>query len=75
MGFDWLLLDREHAPNDLQTPLAQLQAIAPYPNHPIVRVTIGDATRIKQLLHIGVQTLLVPIVVWAGGKPIKQIPT
>ena len=61
-GFDWLLLDGEHAPNDLQTLLAQLQAIAPYPSHPIIRVPIGDATRIKQVLDLGVQTLLVPIV-------------
>jgi len=61
-GFDWLLIDSEHAPNDLQTMLAQLQAIAPYPSHPIIRVPIGDATRIKQILDLGVQTLLVLIV-------------
>src|SRR5499427_9356920 len=61
-GFDWLLIDSEHAPNDLQSLLAQLQAIAPYPSHPIIRVPIGDATRIKQILDLGVQTLLVPVV-------------
>jgi 4-hydroxy-2-oxoheptanedioate aldolase len=61
-GFDWLLIDGEHAPNDLQTLLAQLQGVAPYPCHPIIRVPIGDATRIKQVLDLGVQTLLIPIV-------------
>ena len=61
-GFDWLLIDGEHAPNDLQTLLAQLQAVAPYPSHPIIRVPIGDVTGIKQILDLGVQTLLVPVV-------------
>ncbi|MDT4817936.1 4-hydroxy-2-oxo-heptane-1,7-dioate aldolase [compost metagenome] len=61
-GFDWLLLDGEHAPNDLRTLLAQLQAIAPYPSQPIIRPPVGDAVLIKQLLDIGAQTLLVPMV-------------
>ena len=61
-GFDWLLLDAEHAPNDLRALLGQLQAVAAYPGHPIVRPPIGDAVLIKQLLDIGAQTLLVPMV-------------
>ena len=61
-GFDWLLLDAEHGPNTLQTLLSQLQAVAPYPSHAIVRATHGDAAHIKQLLDIGAQTLLVPLV-------------
>lgn len=61
-GFDWLLLDAEHAPNDLRSLLAQLQAVAPYRSHPIVRPRSGDAALIKQLLDIGAQTLLVPLV-------------
>lgn len=61
-GFDWLLLDGEHAPNDLRAVLAQLQAVAPYHSHPIVRPATGDAVLIKQLLDIGTQTLLVPMV-------------
>ena len=36
-GFDWLLIDGEHAPNDLRTVLGQLQAVAPYSTHAIVR--------------------------------------
>jgi 4-hydroxy-2-oxoheptanedioate aldolase len=61
-GFDWLLLDGEHAPNDLRSLLAQLQAIAPYPSCPIIRPPVGDSVLIKQLLDIGAQTLLVPMV-------------
>jgi 4-hydroxy-2-oxoheptanedioate aldolase len=61
-GFDWLLLDGEHAPNDLRSVLGQLQAVAPYPTHPIVRPPIGDVVLIKQYLEIGAQTLLIPMV-------------
>ena len=61
-GFDWLLLDGEHAPNDLRSLLAQLQAIAPYAVHGIIRPPIGDTALIKQLLDIGAQTLLIPMV-------------
>jgi 4-hydroxy-2-oxoheptanedioate aldolase len=61
-GFDWLLLDGEHAPNDLRATLEQLQAVAPYRSHPIVRPVSGDPALIKQLLDIGAQTLLVPMV-------------
>jgi len=61
-GFDWLLVDAEHAPNDLQTILGQLQAIAPYPSHPIVRPPWPDAVRIKQILDLGAQTILAPMV-------------
>jgi 4-hydroxy-2-oxoheptanedioate aldolase len=66
-GFDWLLLDGEHTPNDIQTVLAQVQACGGYPNtHPIARPVIGDPVLIKQLLDIGVQTLLIPMVDTAG---------
>ncbi|WP_374442326.1 4-hydroxy-2-oxoheptanedioate aldolase [Pseudomonas panipatensis] len=65
-GFDWLLLDGEHAPNDLRSLLGQLQAVAPYPSQPIIRPPIGDSALIKQLLDIGAQTLLVPMVDSAG---------
>ncbi len=61
-SFDWLLIDAEHAPNDLQTILGQLQAIAPYPSHPIVRPPWPDAVRIKQILDLGAQTILAPMV-------------
>lgn len=61
-GFDWLLLDGEHAPNDLRGLLGQLQAVAPYASQPVIRPPIGDSVVIKQLLDIGAQTLLVPMV-------------
>ncbi|ANY87168.1 MULTISPECIES: 4-hydroxy-2-oxoheptanedioate aldolase [Pseudomonas] len=61
-GFDWLLIDGEHAPNDLRSLLGQLQAIAPYPSQAVVRPVIGETALIKQLLDVGAQTLLVPMV-------------
>lgn len=70
-GYDWLLVDGEHAPNDVRSMLHQLQAISSAasalppgmaPSHPVVRVPVGDATLIKQVLDIGAQTLLVPMV-------------
>ena len=61
-GFDWLLIDGEHAPNDLRGMLAQLQAVAPYPGQPVIRPVTGDTALIKQVLDIGAQTLLVPMV-------------
>jgi 4-hydroxy-2-oxoheptanedioate aldolase len=61
-GYDWLLLDGEHAPNDPRSILQQLRAVAPYPVHPVVRPVIGDVALIKQYLDVGAQTLLVPMV-------------
>jgi 4-hydroxy-2-oxoheptanedioate aldolase len=61
-GFDWLLIDAEHGPNDLRTILSQLQAVAAYGPPVVVRPPIGDTVLIKQLLDIGVQSVLVPLV-------------
>ena len=61
-GFDWLLIDAEHAPNDLRSVLAQLQAVAPYPVSAVVRPVQGDTALIKQYLDLGVPNLLVPMV-------------
>ena len=61
-GFDWLLIDGEHAPNDLRSVLAALQAVAPYRSQPVVRAVAGEVPLIKQLLDIGAQNLLVPMV-------------
>ncbi len=61
-GFDWLVIDGEHAPNDVRSVLAQLQAVAAYPVHPVVRPLTGDVNLIKQMLDVGAQTLLVPMV-------------
>ncbi|MFB7884347.1 aldolase/citrate lyase family protein [Microbacterium sp. NPDC056057] len=61
-GLDWVLIDMEHSPNGLESVLAQLQAVAAYPITPVVRVPIGDVVTIKQVLDLGAQNLLVPMV-------------
>ena len=61
-GFDWLLLDMEHSPNELPELLSQLQAMAGGSATPIVRPPWNDTVMFKRLLDIGVQTLLVPYV-------------
>lgn len=61
-GYDWLLLDGEHAPNDVRTVLEQLRAVAPYPVQPVVRPVQGEVALIKQYLDVGAQTLLVPMI-------------
>jgi 4-hydroxy-2-oxoheptanedioate aldolase len=61
-GFDWILLDLEHSPNDLESLLAQLQAAAPYPTHPVVRVPWNDMVAMKRILDVGAQSLLIPYV-------------
>ena len=61
-GFDWLLLDQEHSPNDLESVLSQLQAAAAYKSHPVVRVPWNDMVTIKRLLDAGAQSLLIPYV-------------
>src|ERR1700738_948385 len=61
-GFDWLLLDGEHSPNDPTTILPQLQAAAPYPVSTIVRPAWNDKVLIKRYLDVGAQSLLIPYV-------------
>ena len=73
IGYDWLLLDGEHAPNDVRSTLSQLQAVASAQqafgdarSHPVVRVPLGTGEAgtaiIKQVLDLGAQTILVPMV-------------
>ncbi|MCH2077241.1 MAG: HpcH/HpaI aldolase/citrate lyase family protein [Rhodobacteraceae bacterium] len=59
-GFDWLLLDGEHAPNGVRSLMGQLQAIGAVPG--VIRLPEGDTAKIKQALDIGAQTLLIPMV-------------
>jgi 4-hydroxy-2-oxoheptanedioate aldolase len=61
-GFDWLLFDGEHSPNDPPAMLTQLQAAAAYPPSAIVRPAWNDKVLIKRYLDCGVQSLLVPYV-------------
>jgi 4-hydroxy-2-oxoheptanedioate aldolase len=61
-GMDWVLIDMEHAPNGLESVVAQLHAVSGYPVTPVVRVPIGDVVTIKQVLDLGAQNLLVPMI-------------
>ena len=61
-GFDWLLIDTEHSPNDLESLVPQLQAAAAYDTSAVVRVPWNDMVNIKRVLDIGAQTLLLPYV-------------
>jgi 4-hydroxy-2-oxoheptanedioate aldolase len=62
-GIDWVLLDQEHAPNDLRTTLEQLQVLAGYPDVDVlVRPPSADPVVIKQLLDIGAQNIIVPMI-------------
>lgn len=61
-GFDWLLLDTEHAPNDLPMVLIQLQATTGGTAHPIVRPPWNDPVVMKRYLDAGVQSFLIPYV-------------
>ncbi|MDT7760949.1 MAG: 4-hydroxy-2-oxoheptanedioate aldolase [Mycobacterium sp.] len=62
-GIDWVLLDQEHAPNDLRTTLEQLQVLAGYPDvDVVVRPPAADPVYIKQLLDIGAQNIIVPMI-------------
>jgi len=61
-GFDWLVIDTEHSPNEVDTTLEQLQVIAAYPVTPVVRPAWNDKVLIKRHLDIGAQCLLVPYV-------------
>ena len=61
-GFDWILLDTEHSPNEIPSLLSQLQAIGRGGSTPIIRPAWNDAVLAKRCLDIGVQTLLFPYV-------------
>lgn len=61
-GFDWMLLDTEHSPNELPDLLSQLQSVSRGTATPIVRPAWNDMVLIKRILDIGAQTILVPFV-------------
>lgn len=61
-GFDWLLLDGEHAPNDIRSLSAQISVLGASASHPVVRLRDDDPAGIKQALDIGAQTLLIPMI-------------
>ena len=61
-GFDWLLLDTEHTPNEIDMVLGQLQAVGGHQVHAAVRPPWNDMVAIKRYLDLGAQTLLIPYV-------------
>ncbi len=61
-GFDWVVVDGEHAPNDLRSIMGQLQVIAGRQSHAVVRPPVGETWMIKQFLDAGAQTILIPMV-------------
>jgi 4-hydroxy-2-oxoheptanedioate aldolase len=61
-GFDWIVIDAEHAPNELSDVVHQLQAMSGYPVEPVVRIPVADSIAIKRYLDAGVRSLLVPMV-------------
>ena len=61
-GFDWLLIDGEHAPNDIRSLSDQLAAVIASTSVPIIRLPDDDPAKIKQALDIGAQSLIIPMV-------------
>ncbi len=61
-GFDWILLDTEHSPNEIPGLVAQLQALAMGTATPVIRVAWNDPVLVKRALDIGVQSILFPYV-------------
>jgi 4-hydroxy-2-oxoheptanedioate aldolase len=59
-GYDWLSLDMEHSPNDLQSILAQLQCLGAYDVEPVVRLLRFDKDLVKQYLDLGARTIVLP---------------
>lgn len=61
-GFDWVLLDSEHAPNDVLSLIPQLMALKDSPSAPVVRPPWNDTVVIKRLLDAGCHNFLIPFV-------------
>lgn len=61
-GFDWLIVDLEHAPGDFANLQAQLQAMNGSGVVPFARAPWNDEVAIKRILDTGVMGVLVPYV-------------
>ncbi len=61
-GFDWLMLDGEHAPNDVASFIPQLMALKDSPSAPVVRPPWNDPVAIKRLLDAGFYNFLIPFI-------------
>ena len=62
VGFDWIVIDMEHSPNDIQEVLVQLQIIQGFSSEPIVRVPWNEPVMVKRVLDMGAQSILFPYV-------------
>ena len=62
VGFDWIVIDMEHSPNDIQEVLTQLQIIQGFKSEPMVRVPWNEPVTVKRVLDMGAQTILFPFV-------------
>ena len=69
-GFDWVVIDTEHAPSDPIVALGQLQALEATDSSAIVRPATNDTVLIKRFLDIGFQTLIIPFI--QNGLEAKQ---
>lgn len=61
-GFDWIVIDGEHAPNDITTLLPQLQAMRGATAEPVFRVPWNEPVIVKRALDVGARSLLIPFV-------------
>src|SRR5260370_8572339 len=61
-GFDWIVIDTEHAPNEVPGVLSQLQAMVRGTAEPVVRCAWNDVVLIKRVLDVGARSLLIPFV-------------
>jgi len=61
-GYDWVLLDMEHSPNDINSVMAQLQVFAAFESTAIIRPQWNDPVLVKRLLDIGAPGLLFPMI-------------
>lgn len=59
---DWVIVDMEHAPNDMRTAMSQLQSTFGYDTDVVVRPYVGEQALIKRVLDIGAQTIMIPMV-------------
>ena len=71
--FDWLVLDGEHAPNDLRSLMGQLQVLQGKHSHGVVRLPVGNEWLIKQMLDAGAQTLLIPMVETPEQAALREV--
>ena len=61
-GFDWIVVDGEHAPNDISSLLVQLQAMRGGTAEPVFRIPWNDSVVIKRVLDIGARSLIIPFI-------------